>query len=90
MEIKGNVTMFNTFKEWEQAFYEDPSLNGISPGGLATVLGVSRQYVSAEIKRGNIKVVRIKERRWGRKVVTMVPDDEVRRLLTKVNKGVQN
>lgn len=56
---------FDSFDAYHAACEADPSLRGISPGGAAGALGITRQGIYSAVKRGALDKVRITERGSG-------------------------
>lgn len=56
---------FDSFDAYHAACEVDPSLRGISPGGAASALGISRQGIYNAVKRGSLDMVRVTERGTG-------------------------
>ena len=56
---------FDSFDAYHAACERDSSLKGISPGGAAGVLGITRQGIYNAVKRGSLDMVRVTERGTG-------------------------
>jgi len=56
---------FDSFDAYHAACESDPSLRGISPGGAAGDLGITRQGIYNAVKRGSLDMVRVTERGTG-------------------------
>ena len=56
---------FESFDAYHEACQHDPSLKGVSPGGAAGTLGITRQGIYNAVKRGSLDMVRVTERGTG-------------------------
>lgn len=56
---------FDSFDAYHEACQRDPSLKGVSPGGAASALGITRQGIYNAVKRGSLDMVRVTERGTG-------------------------
>lgn len=68
---------FDSFDAYHAACEADPSLRGISPGGAAGVLGITRQGIYNAVKRGSLDMVRVTERGTG--PYLLITDGGIRR-----------
>ena len=56
---------FDSFDAYHAACEKDPSMRGMSPGGAASHMSVTRQAVFNAIRRGTLDLVRITEQGTG-------------------------
>jgi hypothetical protein len=71
---------FDSLEAYHFACEADSSLRGISPGGAAAALGITRQGVYSAIKRGTLDMVRITERGTGPYLI--IPDGSIEQYLS--------
>lgn len=71
------ILEFDSIEAYNAACVNDPSLRGISPGGAASALGITRQGIYSAIKRGTLDMVRITERGTGPYLI--IPDGGMNR-----------
>lgn len=68
---------FDSFDAYHVACERDSSLKGVSPGGAACALGITRQGIYNAVKRGSLDMVRVTERGTGPYLI--IPDGAIQR-----------
>jgi hypothetical protein len=72
---------FDSFDAYHEACQHDSSLRGVSPGGAAGALGITRQGIYNAVKRGSLDMVRVTERGTGPYLI--ITDGGIRRYISE-------
>jgi len=77
------VFLYQSLDDWQTALKQEPGLNGLSPGGVAGHLGVTRQAVHAAVKSGRLDAVRVSD--GGELRFILITNDSLQRFVENPN-----